>query len=83
MKKVLALMLTASMLFALAGCELGGGKSKKSSVDEDEVVAMAENFAGAIQGKKSKSMAKLCGDDEDWTEMFEQITESSEFSYGF
>lgn len=77
MKKIVAVLLTASMVMALAACNDEGSK-KSSGIDEKEVIAIAENYASAVTSMKSKSISKLCGDDDSWEDLFDEIANSSE-----
>lgn len=78
MKKVLAILVSASMVMALAACNNDGGSKKSSGIDEKEAVAIAENFASAVTSAKTKSVSKLCGDDDSWEDLFDEIINSTE-----
>lgn len=78
MKKVLATVLTAAMIFSIAGCS---NISKKSSgdADEDAILEVAEEFSATIKSGKTKAFTKVLVDseDEDVLDIFDQLTTAS------
>lgn len=77
MKKALALLLSAAMIFSIVACD----KASKSGSSDDDVIEIAESFASSIKNGKTKGFTKVIEDskDEDLISLFEQITTSSEF----
>lgn len=68
LKKTMVLLITLAMVMSIASCDSIGNskKSSKNKADDDyeeDVIALAEDFSGALQSLKADKVLKLCDED--------------------